>query len=142
MPSETFNEVCDNLASNLDPVGHEDRRFHKEEGAKLQQVSVAIEQLFAQRHDFSIERAAKQPTGKGAIAYSIMLGDSNVANLIVRISGGSISVYAMETDDGAGDVPTNIPPAKIGLNDITPETIETVVDYAVAEAMKGIRVHG
>ncbi len=135
MPTDAFNKACDRLASELDPSGHEYRRWAKDERAKLEKVAELIQQTFANRDDFQIQPALGT---RDARSFLLTLGETNaVAQLTAKLSGDGISIWAVEVGGGGATVSpqTNVPDP-VPLDDIT---LETVTD-ALAAALNRIRV--
>ena len=122
MATEAFNKACDRLASQLDPGGHEDRRWAKEEGAKLDKVADFIQQIFADRDDLGVQPAPGIREARGFVLT--IKPDHQVARLTAKLSANVITIWAVQVEGGAATISQhNNVPGSVPLDDITLETV-------------------
>jgi len=128
MTTEAFDRICDRIARDLDPQGHKDRRWAKDEGAKLDKVADLIEQSFAKRDDLQVQPTANTKDTRGIV---LSLGQDSVARLTAKMFGNAITIWAAEVEGGTVPVAPNGIPGNIALDEITPQTVADAVAAAL-----------
>lgn len=132
MTMEILNNACDRLAAELDPHGHEIRRYSKDEGAKLNNIGSLMQKSFANRDDLTLR---SDKVTKDSVNYTLYLKEYKVAGLHARLAGGTFTIFATTLPTGHGSV-TNPTPETLGVADVTADTVAE----AVAAAMNKITI--
>lgn len=128
MATDAFNAACDRLAVSYDPAGSKERQWEKGEGARLQQAKSVIEKLFEDRDDLSVKLAEKPSVNKNVAVFELSIGATKIVNIAVKINGNSLSVFAVDAEDGVGE---------LSAASIVPSTIDAgqVDEKSIADAI-------
>lgn len=127
MSSAAFEKACDRLSRELDPSGHEHRRWAKDEGAKIVKVAELMTQLFEGKDGLKLE---PQSQTRDARCFVLTVGSDKVAQLTAKLSENSINIWAVEVAGGSATVSSH-GPGVVPLATVTPESVADAVAAAL-----------
>lgn len=134
MTTKMFDEACDNLMIQLDPTGHEERRWNNEEGATLALMKDHIEEIFASRDDLNAIFAETDDENQ-VVSAAIFTQDTYIALLSAKLVRNGFNIYVSEVSKKIG-VLANSVPVQLPLTNLD----EASVANAVGDAIRKITV--